>query len=89
MKETEVYFRLHFIVKSFIMGQIGALLTLIIVFFVGRVDFIQLIIIGAFVYSVSLVILRVGDSIIEFITNKILKFLNKHSKTRNFILKHF
>lgn len=89
MKKSEAWDRLHFIVKSFVMGQIGAYLTIVIVFFVGRVNVIELIIIGAFAYVFSLVLLRFGDRGIEFITHKILKFLDKHPHTRNFILKYF
>ena len=89
MKDTEAHSRLHFIVKSFVMGQVAALLTIIIVFLIGKVDFIQLIIIGAFVYIISLAILRFGDSIIEYLTSKIMKFLENHPRTRNFLLKHF
>lgn len=89
MKKTEAWDRLHFIVKSFVMGQIGAYITLIIVFFVGRVNAVELFIVGAFAYFFCLVLLRIGDRGIEFITRKVLKFLDKHPHTRNFILKYF
>lgn len=80
---------MHFIVKSFVMGQIGSLLTLIIVFFVGKIDFIQLIIIGGFVYIIVLVILRFGNSAVEYLTHEILRFLDRRPKFKKFLLRYF
>jgi len=89
MDKHEAHDRLHFIVKSFLLGQLVGITTLVIVFFIGKVDVIQLIIIGGFAYLISLVILRFLSSPIEYLTNKILAYLDKHPHAKNFILSHF
>lgn len=80
---------LHFIVKSYLLGQVVSITTLIIVFFVGKVNVLQLIVIGLFAYIFSLFIMKFFDPAVEWITHKILNFLDKHPHARNFILKHF
>ena len=89
MDKREENYRLHFIVKSFLMGQISAAFIVIVVFFIGRVNYLQLIVIGAAAYILSLVILRIGDSLIELISHKILNFLQRHPSAKKFILSYF
>jgi hypothetical protein len=42
-----------------------------------------------FAYIFSLFIMKFFDPAVEWITHKILNFLDKHPHARNFILKHF
>jgi len=86
---TEDKNRLHFIVKSWLLGQIISVIFLGTVLYLGVVNFIQSVIIGAISYIFSLLILRFFDHQIDFIVKKILKFLDGHKKMKSFILKHF
>jgi len=80
---------LYFIVRSYIMGCIGGVLFPLIVFFLGKINWIQSIIIGTFVYIASLAISRAFDDQISLATEKVLKYLNKYKKVKKFILKYF
>jgi ABC-type transport system involved in cytochrome bd biosynthesis fused ATPase/permease subunit len=81
--------RLYFIVRSYIMGCISGIIFPAIVFVLGKINWIETIIIGTFVYIISLVISRVFDNQINIVTEKVLKYLNKYKKIKNFILKYF
>ncbi|MFH8086774.1 MAG: hypothetical protein QW609_03070 [Candidatus Aenigmatarchaeota archaeon] len=81
--------RLYFIVRSYLMGCIGGIIFPAIVFVLGRINWVQSIIIGTFVYIISLAISRVFERQIDNITKKILVRLNKHKRIKNFILKYF
>jgi len=88
-KKIEEENRLYFIVRSWIMGQIGAIIFLIIVWYLVTINFIQSLILGAFVFTLSLLISRFFEPEINKGTKKILKYLNKHPKLKKFILKYF
>jgi hypothetical protein len=81
--------RLHFIVKSWLMGQISAIIFLGSVLVLGVINFIQSVIIGTTAYVSSLVILRFYDKQINSVVKKILNILDRHKKIKDFILKHF
>jgi len=81
--------RLYFVIRSWIMGQIGGLIFLSIVWFLGSIDFFQAIMIGAFVFVISLIISRLLDRYINKGTRRILRFLSKHTRIKRFILKYF
>jgi len=81
--------RLYFIVKSWLMGQISAVIFLGSVLILGVINFIQSVIIGFIAYTSSLIILRFFDKQINLVVKKILNFLDRHKKIKEFILKHF
>jgi hypothetical protein len=81
--------RLYFIVRSYIMGCISGIIFPAIVFVLGKINWIETIIIGTFVYIISLAISRAFDNQINTVTEKVLKYLNKYKKIKNFILKYF
>lgn len=81
--------RLYFIIRSAIMGQIGTVLTAIIILFLGKIDFIQGFIIGFFIFVFALVITRLFDSQITKVTKKTVIYLAGHKATRDFIMNHF
>ena len=81
--------RLFFIVKSWLMGQISAVIFLGSVLILGLINFIQSVIIGFIAYTSSLIILRFFDKQINLVVKKILNFLDRHKKIKEFILKHF
>jgi len=81
--------KLYFIIRSWIMSQISAIIFLIIVWRLVTINFIQSIFIGIFIFISSLVISSLFESEINKGTKNILKYLNKHSKLKKFILKYF
>jgi len=81
--------RLYFIMRSFIMGQIGALITLCYILYFGTIDFIGGFMMGILVFVASLSISSLFDEQIIRTTKKIVKYLGRHEKTRNFIMKYF
>jgi Zn-dependent protease with chaperone function len=81
--------RLYFVVRSWLMSQIGGAIFLIFILILGSVNAIQAIIIGGFIFALSLVISRFFEYHIERGTIIILKFLNNHEKIKKFVLKYF
>ena len=88
-KMTEEKDRLYFIVKSWLMGQIGTVIFFVFVLFLGKIDFVQGVIIGFISFTSSLVILRLFEKSIVGIVEKIIGFLYQHKSLKDFILKHF
>ena len=81
--------RLYFIIRSWVMSEIGGGLFLVCVLILGSVDFIQSIVIGVANYFGSLIISGFFDSIINKVVVKILRLLNKRIRVKGFILNHF
>ena len=79
--------RLYFVIRSVIMGLISALITFIVVWFLGTVQVAQVILLGLFVFIVALVVSRLFDKQIVKASKKIIIILNKHKRLRTFILK--
>ena len=81
--------RLYFIIRSFIMGQIGAVVTVLFILYFGSIDVIKGFFIGIFVFVFSLVITRLFDAQIVKVTKKIVVFMAGHRAARDFIMNHF
>jgi hypothetical protein len=81
--------RLYFIIRSFLMGQIGAIITSVFIIYFGTIDVVKGFIIGIFVFVFSLVITRIFDAQITAATRKIVVFLSGHRSVRDFIMNHF
>jgi len=88
-KKKEGEDRLYFIIKSWLMGQIAGLIFYIAILFLGSINFVQAVIIGILGFIASLMISRYFEKYINKITKKILKFLDRHKRIENFIIKHF
>jgi uncharacterized membrane protein len=86
MKEEQ---RLYFIIRSWLMGYVGAAILFITAFILGSISFIQTVLISTFAFFASLVISRLFDKQIERIVEKILKFLERNQKIKNLIVNHF
>lgn len=80
---------LYFIIRSWLMSNINAVLLLSIVFVLGSINFWQTIVIGVVLFIVSLAISRLFETQMEHATKKIMKYLDKHKKIKNLILKNF
>ncbi len=81
--------RLYFIIRAFIMGQLGSAITLIFILYLGKIDFAQGVIIGIFGFMFSLVITRLFDAQIALATKKIVGLMATHKTARDFIMNHF
>ena len=81
--------RLYFIIRSLLMGVIGAVITFLFVWYVGLIDAIGMFVLGMFVFVCSLVITRLFDVQITQTTKKIIELLAGHRAVRNFIMNHF
>lgn len=78
--------RLYFIIRSTIMSLISALITLIVVLYLGTLNVTQAVLLGITLFIFALVASRLLDKQIIQTIKKIIHQLNKHKKLRNFIL---
>ena len=81
--------RLYFIVRSFIMGLLGALLTLVFVLIFGSLNLVLEIPLGIFSFIFTLATSRLLDVQIVKASRIIVDFLANHKSLRDFVLSHF
>jgi ABC-type multidrug transport system fused ATPase/permease subunit len=81
--------RLYFIIRSFLMGLISAAVTYLIIWYLGSINVIGSIIIGTFVFVLSLAATRLFDTQITQATKKLVELMASHRAIRDFIMKHF
>ena len=81
--------RLYFIIRSFIMGQLGAVATFIFIWSVGSIDAIGMFFFGIFVFIFSLILTRLFDAQITKVTKRIVELMSSHRTVRDFIMNHF
>jgi hypothetical protein len=81
--------RLYFIIRSFLMGEIGGGITFIFIWYLHSVDAVTMFIIGIPVFALTLVITRLFDAQITQATRKIVKLMAGHRTFRDFIMNHF
>jgi hypothetical protein len=81
--------RLYFIVRSFIMGILGASLTLVFVLIFGSINLILEIPLGIFSFVFTLAASRLFDVQIVKATRIIVDFLANHKSLRDFVVSHF
>jgi len=81
--------RLYFIIRSFIMGIIGSLLTLTFVLIFHAITLTLEIPLGIFSFVFSLAVSRLLDVPIVRATKIVVDYLSNHKALRDFILNHF
>jgi hypothetical protein len=81
--------RLYFIIRAFIMGLLGSIISFAFILYFGALDVVLGIIVGIFSFLFSLVVSRLFDAQIVRATKRIVAFLSNHRKLREFVLKHF
>jgi len=81
--------RLYFIIRSFIMGIIGSLLTLAFVLIFHSITLELEIPLGIFSFVFSLAFSRLLDVPIVKATKAVVDYLSRHEGLRNFILNYF
>jgi hypothetical protein len=81
--------RLYFIIRSFIMGEVSAVVTFLFIWYLGSINAIQMVVFGTFVFVFSLVITRLFDTQITKATKKFVELMASHRTVRDFIMNHF
>ncbi len=81
--------RLYFIIRSFLMALISAVITTIFILYFGTIDVFKGFFIGIFVFVFGLVSTRLFEVQITQTTKKIVVLLSSHKKARDFIMNHF
>lgn len=87
MKKDEEH-RLYFIVRSWLMGYVGAAILFVTVLILGSINFIQTVILSTIAFVASLVVSRLFDKQIAGLVKKILKFLDKNQRVKCIIIDH-
>jgi hypothetical protein len=83
------YTRLYFIIRSLIMGLLGALLTLVFVLAFHSITLGLEVPLGVFSFVFSLAMSRLLDVQIVRATKLVVAYLANHKSLRDFILNHF
>jgi len=81
--------RLYFIIRSFIMGIIGATVTFLFILYFGSINVRLQVLLGTFTFVFSLAVSRLLDVQIVKATKEVVAFLSNHKRLRDFILSHF
>ena len=81
--------RLYCIIRSFIMGILGALVTFLFILYFGSINIRLQIVLGMFTFVFSLATSRLLDVQIVKATRTIVDFLSNHKSLRDFVLNHF
>jgi Flp pilus assembly protein TadB len=79
--------RLYFVVRAAIMSLISALITLIVVWYLGAIGVAQAVFLGIFLFVSSLVVSRLFDRQIVKVSKRIVNFLSRHRRARTLVLK--
>jgi ABC-type multidrug transport system fused ATPase/permease subunit len=79
--------KVFFVIKFWLMSAFQGIVMVLIVFFLGTIDAIQLIIIGIVLFVVSLVVSTRFDKNITWVAVKIGKRLAKYPKVEKLLLK--
>ena len=78
--------KLYFMIRSGIMTLISGLILIAIIAYLGSINVFEAIILGIFIYFISLLLSRMLNRMINRGTNLIIKELNKHEKFKNKLL---
>jgi hypothetical protein len=81
--------KLYFIIRSALMGFMGAGVTAAIVYLLGKADAIQVAVIGVVSFIVTLAITRLFDAPVTQRSKQIVLRLSHHRRVLAVILSHF
>ena len=81
--------KLYFIIRSALMGFMGAGVTAAIVYLLGKADAIQVAVIGVVSFIVTLAITRLFDAPVNRRSKQIVLRLSHHRRVLAVILSHF
>ena len=80
--------RLYFVVRTAIMSVLSALITFIIVGYLGVIDVVQAVFLGIFLFVAALIVSRLFDRQIVKVSKKIVSVLGRHKRASVFVLKN-
>ena len=81
--------KLYFIIRSALMGFMGAGVTAAIVYLLGKADAVQVAVIGVVSFIVTLAITRLFDAPVNRRSRQIVLRLSHHKRVLAVILSHF
>ncbi|HVQ00266.1 MAG TPA: hypothetical protein VMT57_02000 [Candidatus Thermoplasmatota archaeon] len=81
--------RLYFIIRSFFMTLLGAIIAFVYVMYFGKIDIYLTALMGLIIFVVTLMVTRLFDSQIFRTTNRVVRWLGKYERFRDFIINHF
>ncbi len=81
--------RLYFIVRSAMMGVLGAAVTGVIVVFFGEVNALQVAVVSVFSFAATLAVTRLFDARVMEASKRIAVSLSRHRRLRAAILDYF
>ncbi len=87
-RENEEFY-LYFIVRSILMGLLGATVFSIIISFLNTSRLVYVLSVSAGSFFIVLFSTRVFDSQIKWLVERILRMLNKWPRAKSFLLNHF
>jgi ABC-type multidrug transport system fused ATPase/permease subunit len=82
-------FYLYFIIRSILMGLLGALIFSIIIWLLNTTNLFYVLCISAGSFFIVMFLTRIFDNQIRNLVDKILKRLDEWPSARDFLLKHF
>jgi len=81
--------RLYFIIRSFFMTLLGAIIAFAYVMYFGRIDVYLTALMGLIIFVATLMITRLFDPQIASATKRVVRWLGKYETLRDFIINHF
>lgn len=81
--------RLYFIIRSFFMTILGAIIAFVYVIYFGKLDIYLLALMGIIIFVATLMITRLFDAQIVGATKRVVRWLGKYETLRDFIINHF
>jgi len=81
--------RLYFIIRSFFMTLLGALIAFWYTMYFGKLDIYLLALMGVIIFIATLMITRLFDAQIFRATKRVVRWLGKYETLRDFIINHF
>ncbi|MGD0177010.1 MAG: hypothetical protein ABSC50_09335 [Candidatus Bathyarchaeia archaeon] len=88
-KSKDDAFYLYFIVRSILMGLLGALIFSVIIWLLNTSKLLYVLSISAGSFFIVMFLTRVFDNQIRSLVNKTLEKLDKWPRAKDFLLKHF
>jgi len=81
--------RLYFIIRSFFMTLLGAVIAFAYVMYFGKIDIYLTALMGVIIFVATLMITRLFDPQIVSVTKRVVRWLGKYETLRDFIINHF
>jgi hypothetical protein len=81
--------RLYFIIRSFFMTLLGAVIAFVYIMYFGKIDIYLLALMGLIIFVATLMITRFFDPQIVGATKRVVRWLGKYETLRDFIINHF